>query len=461
MEDNIYTSMSITSAGLATLPDQKKFVAPLGPPKDINSVADIEGASAKVPYGDKYNNKPCISNADIEKSCPAPLMKSRNVKDLSLHLDDIEGTRHTVRDRMMRTSRHVNPLNPDYQLPSCNPIVVEVPKFIRDSHDVRDIDGARAKPAKQVTPRDIMSNADVVGAQAGWKPRHKKIREEAPPHPIMIESNAGDLKNKRFEDRSNRITNPVDPVYMVNGTEVKNDEGSKPKPLPKYIPESYALRTDDIAGAQYGFKQMKRREYRNTMYNLDVEGAQADTIFHTIQTKRVVDPLNPVYTNLDGSVCPPSIKPLLPPQMAGVPTLRPSYLPGNFNANTNINTSDDTSEKKVVGQMTSNDGSYSARSFADKFKETEGARRDQENVVPKLVPQPASASVSLPQINDNMTKLELSKVGTPNSGERTDSGRGSARGSARGSGSLRKAAPMASVRAEAEKLAEIAAVREL
>ena len=44
--------------GLGTLSDQKRKVRPLGTPRDVNSVADIEGASVKVAYGEKYKNKP-------------------------------------------------------------------------------------------------------------------------------------------------------------------------------------------------------------------------------------------------------------------------------------------------------------------------------------------------------------------------------------------------------------------
>ena len=51
-------------------------------------------------------------------------------------------------------------------------------------------------------------------------------------------------------------------------------------------------------------RNINRRDYRNIMTTLDVEGAQADTVFHTIQTARVVD-LEPVYTDLDGRASAP------------------------------------------------------------------------------------------------------------------------------------------------------------
>ncbi len=402
--------------GLGTLSDQKRKVRPLGTPRDVNSVADIEGASVKVAYGEKYKNKPTFTNADIEKSGPAPLVKQKNVRDLSLVIEDIPGTRHTVRDRMMRTTRHVNPLNPDYPLPTYNPAVLPEPKFLRDAHDVSDIEGAKAKPRKEIKARDIMNNDDVVGAKAGWKPRHRRCRAEAPPHSVMMESGP-ELKDVKFAERSTRVTNPVDPVYMVDGMEVKNDEGSKSKPAKKHITDNSGLRTDDIDGAQQGYRQMKRREYRNIMTTLDVEGAQADTVFHTIQTARVVDPLNPVYMDLDGVVSAPSAKPLIPPSMAGIPTIKhkknnPTLAPIDANQG---------STEKEKG--------YAASSFADKA--------GQENAPPPTSRTPAQGHVKLPEIS----KLDLSKAA---SGEK-------------GPSSSRKT----SAREESERLAEIAAVREL
>ena len=409
-QDYAYTGMSIAVPGLSTLPDQKKKQASLGPPRDINSVADIEGATSAVAYGEKYKNKPTFTgNADIEKSRPAPLKKERNVRDLSLVIDDIEGTRRTVTDRMMRTSRHVNPLNPDYQLPSCNPVVVPEPRFLRDAHDVSDIEGAKAQPRREVKTRDIMSNEGVVGAQAGWKPRHRRCRTEAPPHPVMMESGP-ELKDTKFAERSLRVTDPVDPVYTFNGMEVKNEESSKPKPLKKHIADNKGQRTDDIEGARRGPVRMKRREYRNIMTTQDVQGAQADTVFHTIQTARVVDPLAPIYRDLDGRVSAPLITPLVPPAMAGIPTIKPRKM---SSALAPLDPNQDKQKSK----------GYSASSFANRAGRENGGQEQEQ--------------VKLPDVS----KLAVSKA----------SGETGLVSSKRGGAS----------RTESERLAEIAAAREL
>lgn len=167
-----YIAMSITSPGPSTLPDQKRVPVQLET-RNINSVADIDGAVSSVPHGSKYTDKPQVSQDDVPGSRSRPLTRERNVRDLSLFVDDIDGTRHAIRDRMMKTNRHVDPLNPQYQLPTAMPEDSPVPKFIRDNMDVNDIDGAKAKAPKKFQVRDTMSTSDIVGAQACWKPAYK------------------------------------------------------------------------------------------------------------------------------------------------------------------------------------------------------------------------------------------------------------------------------------------------
>lgn len=65
-----------------------------------------------------------------------------------------------------------------------------------------------------------------------------------------------------------------------------------------------------------------RREIRNINFIQDIEGAQADTLKHTIVTKRRINPLYPVYQSLDdGEPLEPLVKPLLPPAIIKKPTL--------------------------------------------------------------------------------------------------------------------------------------------
>ena len=173
-----YQTMSIASSGPATLPDQIRPAKPFQI-KDTNNVKDIDGASSSVPYFNRYLNKPVFSSADVPGSTSRPLTHSRNVRDMTLYIDDIDGTRHSIKDRMMRTKRHVNPLVPEYDLPSSTFCEIPEPKFLRDSMYHADVEGSTSKPAQKFKTRDNISTDDIVGAQASWRPRHEYVH----PHP--------------------------------------------------------------------------------------------------------------------------------------------------------------------------------------------------------------------------------------------------------------------------------------
>jgi hypothetical protein len=103
-----------------------------------------------------------------------------------------------------------------------------------------------------------------------------------------------------------------------------DDSYTKPKPLKKYIADNHLLQTKDIAGATPGYINpiAERREYRNTNYIGDIEGTQADSIKHSITTKRESNPLAPTYQSLDpGEVLQPLIPPLIPHSMIKTPTV--------------------------------------------------------------------------------------------------------------------------------------------
>lgn len=111
--------------------------------------------------------------------------------------------------------------------------------------------------------------------------------------------------------------------------EIADDAKSKPKPLKSEIVDSHLLRTDDIFGARCGeiashslsLPMNRRREFRNTNYLGDIPGAQADSIKHSIQTKRSTHPLQPLYQSLDdGSPLKGPNDPLIPPSMVDTKT---------------------------------------------------------------------------------------------------------------------------------------------
>ena len=338
--------MSITSAGAPTLPDQKPH-RPVYSTRETNRCNDIEGAMSSVPYASKFTNKP-ENMPVVDGSMPRSQTHTRNVPDLSLHIDDIDGTRHSIKDRMMRTKRHVNPLVPTYELPSYVSSSIPEAKFIRNNLNTDDIDGSRPKPARVFKPRDTMTTEDIDGAQACYRPVYRRARLENPPHAIM-ENDGVVFKKDRFQDRCKRDTNLTDPVYHVNGIVVENEEKSRPKPLKKQIDDSSLLQTRDIDGAYS--KDHKRREIRNIMSTADVPGAQADTIVHSMKSDRVTNPLTPTYESLDGGNLHPLVKPLMPGSFVKIATLK-SEKPGS-------------KTKVPLLPITNNQTEYKASSFAD------------------------------------------------------------------------------------------------
>lgn len=167
--ETMYTTMSIASVGDPTLPSrQKKIFAE----KATNDISDIEGSKSSSLKYKHFFNKEQQSNADVPGATSKILHRARNVRDNSLYIDDIDGTRHLVKDRMMRTSRHINPLEPHYPLPTYKPAEYPETRFTKDPQMHEDIEGSFPRPQKSFETRDIMSTSDIVGAQANWKPRH-------------------------------------------------------------------------------------------------------------------------------------------------------------------------------------------------------------------------------------------------------------------------------------------------
>jgi hypothetical protein len=156
-----YVTMSIASLGESTLPrqDHKVFQE-----KKTNDISDIDGARSGPKY-QHFFNKPQFLQSDVQGSTSKALSWGRNVRDNSLYIDDIDGTRHSIKDRMMRTGRHVDPLVPRYSLPSYVPAEDPPTKFIKDPLDHSDIEGSHSKPKKEFAPRDTMKVDDIAGAR--------------------------------------------------------------------------------------------------------------------------------------------------------------------------------------------------------------------------------------------------------------------------------------------------------
>lgn len=78
---------------------------------------------------------------------------------------DIAGTKtHIV--KFVTKREPSNPLNPVYKLASFTFVPPKPPKFIRDSYQIDDIEGARPLQKKEFAPRDQLRIFDIPGTKA-------------------------------------------------------------------------------------------------------------------------------------------------------------------------------------------------------------------------------------------------------------------------------------------------------
>ena len=146
--DGLHT-MSVTSYGPSTIPNARSDFMnslKLGPSagRPTNLVSDIDGAQPAAGAGRFTNKQYLYEPSDITGAKPSKLIRNTNSVDYSMKLDDIDGAQ--PKPYSFRTSRHVNPLVPQYKLPSFEKAEPTVPKFIRDSYDVADIEGTKPRP---------------------------------------------------------------------------------------------------------------------------------------------------------------------------------------------------------------------------------------------------------------------------------------------------------------------------
>ncbi|OMJ66251.1 hypothetical protein SteCoe_36973 [Stentor coeruleus] len=143
---------------------------------------DIPGAKSYL-KSYQYTNKPSYTNSTsgIEKS------SSQSISFI--------------------TNRQINPLNPDYKLPSSLPKNYTPPKFIRDTLDVHDIQGTSAKNLNKTQIRNSLDISDIVT-------KKKSILKISKPKNEVFDS-----KNKGF--LTCRNTNPLVPEYVICGEDNK------------------------------------------------------------------------------------------------------------------------------------------------------------------------------------------------------------------------------------------------
>ena len=245
--------MSLQSTGASTIPNHSLTTRPLSlTGHGTNYTGDIPGSSPSRKM-DRFTSKPDLySVADIKGTMPSQLHRRTNSVDYTLKCDDIAGSQaRGTNHPQARSANPVDPLTPQYKLPSYERPAEVQPKFLRDTLDITDIGGTRARPLYKYPTRENFKVDDIEGARAGWKPRHMRVGHEGTPRDIM---RVADI-NDQGEVKRDRCTDPLRPVHYINGMTVMDDmKMTMPRRMP---PERdgpfFPLTTKDIEGAWPGW----------------------------------------------------------------------------------------------------------------------------------------------------------------------------------------------------------------
>ena len=162
----MYSTMSIASLGPATFPLPKRH---------IRSTPSLDSFSFGTDYMTKRSSpqKPdfLMDISDIPGTRSKTLHHQRQGYTPEIFAGYNRRSDLICPNYMLKTRRHVNPLEPDYPLPSYEPAAPAEAKFIRDSFDVSDIDGAKPRPLRPRAVRNPLNIDDIDGARTLPRPR--------------------------------------------------------------------------------------------------------------------------------------------------------------------------------------------------------------------------------------------------------------------------------------------------
>jgi hypothetical protein len=197
----------------------------------------------------------------------------------------------------LKTNRCTNPLEPKYTLPKVEEYPPSVPKFIRDSIDIKDISGARPQKYFQWKTRETfpINNHGIEGSKTKETYVRKRIGNNKYDY-----IDYSDLTIDIFKTRRN--TNPLDPIYgfKKNKDIFKYGPIEKSKPMtqyPYFYQPSLNLKLNDIKGSNIGSKN-RINKFTGNNYELttqDIPGCCVGSLKKGIVTKRCTNPLNPDY----------------------------------------------------------------------------------------------------------------------------------------------------------------------
>lgn len=193
-----------------------------------------------------------LSVNDIAGARPKDLVPKQGRELASLAVGDIEGARPARKTGFFDTKRVIDPLNPQYQLPSVTPDVVTPPPPGRPILDVADIDGTKPIRRYDKPPRDIMK-AGINQTDPEFA-RRQRLRQRPPRNHIDV----SDITQRPA--KSKRVTNPLDPHYdglseggRFSDASSRRSAVSSRRSLPpvapagSYRPPSTAMTTSSIA----------------------------------------------------------------------------------------------------------------------------------------------------------------------------------------------------------------------
>lgn len=211
-------------------------------------VSDIDGAQPRHREYHPYVQE----EIDVGKH---KSITSVNKPDHILSCKDIEGAYPSPSKQ--KSKRVVDPLEPDYKLPSYTPAPPPDVPFLRDTLNVTDIKGTSSKPLYPGEPKPVTSLTVIPNTVV-------------PPRPMRtytLDTSDINTKPKKFI----RDSNPCDPTYQWDTDRVWRDPTHiKPNPTGiERLPST--MQSNDIQGAYV--KQSEVHDVRNTNYVGDIPGA--------------------------------------------------------------------------------------------------------------------------------------------------------------------------------------------
>jgi len=286
----------------------------------------------------RYLQKPDLSVGCTDTEHPGGQARTyypgmdRRPRDLSLTTADIE---YAQAKREKKGNRHVDPVAPNYELPSCHARPATPNRFSgRHTNDISDIEKSCSKvriPDRNYA-RDPNDASDIEYASANYHERN--VRRPPRDQDRSRSHNVRDITDTKKVH--SRCSNPLDPVYTVptsgvtslpaeyteemgriqrapnTGDKIGFVQGSKPRKLHWDNGEPhFSLLREDIAGT------VPQRWVGATPFNVydhpdvkpvisfhdphDIPGAQVGTLRKGLDgNKRFTNPLQPQYEMLDG-----------------------------------------------------------------------------------------------------------------------------------------------------------------